>query len=169
MKDRIGMKRVEQFDPDRGCFACGPDNPHGLRMTFYTDGTQYYSWPTIPGHLVGWERIAHGGVITTILDEIMSWTAIHYFQMLILTRSIKVDFLHPVYVEQPLEASGRVDRRDSDRTATLSALLRNGAGKVCARAQGDFALLTPKAARRMSVMAPELIDLFEEYLAQLRK
>ena len=58
---------------DHHCFACGPQNPHGLKMTFYTDERSVYSWVTVPGHLRGWDNLIHGGVISAILDEIMSW------------------------------------------------------------------------------------------------
>src|SRR5450756_1538431 len=59
------------------CFGCGPDNPHGLHLTFTIDDsdptrvtatanvqlTRLHEGP--PGHI-------HGGIIATLLDEAMS-------------------------------------------------------------------------------------------------
>jgi acyl-coenzyme A thioesterase PaaI-like protein len=57
----------------RTCFACGVDNPHGLRLEFCfdPDGTATASW--VPD--IQWEGargIVHGGIVTTLLDEAMA-------------------------------------------------------------------------------------------------
>ena len=62
--------------PDHNCFGCSATNPSGLQMKFYTDEVLVFSWLTLPAHLSGWSNLVHGGVISTILDEIMSWTAL---------------------------------------------------------------------------------------------
>ncbi len=64
---------------DAHCFGCSQKNPHGLKMRFYTDDTALYSWLNVPTHLCGWDGIVHGGVLSTILDEIMGWSAISAF------------------------------------------------------------------------------------------
>ena len=33
---------------DNKCFGCGPANPHGLQMQFYTNGQTVASWITVP-------------------------------------------------------------------------------------------------------------------------
>ena len=65
---------------NHNCFGCSPINPSGLRMRFFTDGKAVYSRLQVPAHLCGWSNIVHGGVLTTILDEIMSWAAIRLLQ-----------------------------------------------------------------------------------------
>ena len=47
-------------------------------MTFYTNQTAVYSKITVPDHLCGWNNLVHGGVLTTIMDEIMSWATIYF-------------------------------------------------------------------------------------------
>ena len=76
------------------CFGCGPDNKSGLQMEFFANSVTVYSNISVPEHLCGWSKIVHGGVVTTILDEIMSWSAFYclliqcfkkYFQHIELT------------------------------------------------------------------------------------
>ena len=64
-------------DEDHNCFACGPANPHGLHMSFMSNGEVVVSHLTVPEHRRGWNNMVHGGIISTILDEGMSWAAIH--------------------------------------------------------------------------------------------
>ncbi len=58
---------------DDWCFACGQSNPHGLRLKdFEFDGT-YYSVKWHPSqYYQGWAGIVHGGIIATLLDEVMT-------------------------------------------------------------------------------------------------
>ncbi len=133
-------------------------------MTFYTDGQTVYSWPTLPHQLCGWRSILHGGVISTMLDEVMSWTAHHLIRKLILTRSITVDFIHPLQVETKIRAEGWIHQVNSKSLATLKARLVNGAEKICAKATGSFALLTPKVARRLGVIDESLIQNVERFM-----
>lgn len=163
MIDKTKLISLNNFDADGTCFACGPGNAFGLHMRFNTNGKTVFSWLKVPRHLCGWQNILHGGIISTILDEIMSWTAHHLIKKLILTRSISIEFLRPVYVETKLRAEGRIHRLISEREAVLNAQLFNAAEKVCAKATGSFALLTPKVARRLGVLDEAIIEKFEQF------
>lgn len=56
---------------DGHCFVCGPKNPIGLRLKFYFNGktikTEFIPKKEHQGYL----NIVHGGIISTLLDEIM--------------------------------------------------------------------------------------------------
>jgi uncharacterized protein (TIGR00369 family) len=164
MDHRADLKKLENFDAERGCFACGTDNPAGLHMEFYTDGVTVFSWLKVPPQLCGWRHITHGGIVSTILDEVMSWTAHHMIKKMILTRSIHVDFLKPLPVEQEIRAEGRVRQVNNEREAVLEAKIFNGNGTPCARASGSFALLTPRIARRLGVIEESIISNFERFI-----
>jgi uncharacterized protein (TIGR00369 family) len=164
--DRARLRRIENFDSDRGCFACGPDNPVGLRMSFYTDGTVVVSWLKIPAPLCGWRSVAHGGIVTTVLDEVMSWTAHHLIRRLILTKSIRVDFKRPLYTEREIRAEGIVRQLNNDREGVLCARIVDDRGRICATAEGTFALLTPKVARRLGIIEESIVANFERFLQE---
>lgn len=154
---------LENFVPDRSCFACGKDNPHGLHMDFSTDGHRLHSRVVLADIFCGWEHIAHGGIVTAVLDEIMSWSAIHLIRKLILTRSIQVDFLKPVHVGEEIRAEGWVERIVSEREVIMASTIRNPEGTICAAGSGRFALLTPAAARRLGVIDERIIRGFESF------
>ena len=90
------------------CFGCSPANPSGLQMKFYTQDSSVYSRLKVPDHLCGWDRLVHGGVISTILDEIMSWSGIYLLKQITMTKSMTVDFIKPVYINSDLKAEGKV-------------------------------------------------------------
>src|SRR5210317_2293445 len=88
------------------CFGCSPTNSSGLQMKFYTNDSSVFSGVTVPKHLCGWNNLIHGGILSTILDEIMSWAAIYLLKRITLTKSMAIEFLKPVYNEQTLRAEG---------------------------------------------------------------
>ena len=162
--NKLKLNKLENFDRDRGCFACGVNNPIGLKMEFYSDGQTVFSWLTVSRRLCGWRNIIHGGIITTIMDEAMSWTAHYLIKRLILTKTIRVQFLHPLYVEKNIRVEGRVALITREREAELTAEIINDRGKKCAQAAGTFALLKPKTARRMGVIDETIIRNFEQHI-----
>jgi len=58
---------------DRNCFACGSDNPHGLRLKFhyFRPGTCQAEFVPEQRHQ-GWKGILHGGIVSTLLDEALA-------------------------------------------------------------------------------------------------
>ena len=132
---------------DHNCFGCSPVNTSGLQMQFYTNEAAVYSKVTVPEHLCGWNNLVHGGVLTTILDEIMSWSAIYLLKRVAMTKSMTVDFLKPVYVGNPLKAEGLVlEKKDV----------------CCASATGTFAVFSPAVAKRLSITDSESLKWFEQ-------
>ena len=52
------------------CFACGPENPVGLRINFEFDGEVCTADFTPGEHHVGFSDTVHGGIIYTALDDV---------------------------------------------------------------------------------------------------
>ena len=145
------MHNLDKYQPlktlsNHKCFGCSPHNASGLQMKFFTNQKSLVSLVTVPEHLCGWDRLVHGGVIATILDEIMSWSAITMLKRIILTKSMTVDFVKPVYIDHELLAEGKVLEHTSERDAQMAGFLYNAQGELCAKSQGSFALFTPEAA-----------------------
>lgn len=140
------------------CFGCSPRNTAGLRMQFSTDGESVFSSLIVPPHLCGWERLIHGGVISTILDEIMGRTVIYRLRKLGLTRSMTIDFLKPLRIGESILAQGRILEQIGDRKARVEGLIMSGDGRIGARSVGEFALFTPEAIARHGIIGPETMD-----------
>ena len=65
---------------------------------------------------MSWNRIVHGGVVSTITDETMGWTAIHLFKQLGLAKTMTVEFLRPVQCEQDIAAEAGIRENTSETT-----------------------------------------------------
>ena len=145
---------------DHNCFACGPANPYGLHMRFSANEDTVISRLTVPEHLRGWNTMVHGGIISTILDEIMSWAAIHLLKSIIVTRSMTVEFKNQVHIGQELKAEGKVLEIVNRKEAIMEGYLYHPDGGLCASARGTFALLKPKVAVRLGVVAADELKIF---------
>ena len=146
---------------NHNCFGCSPVNPSGLQMRFFTDGSAVYSRVKVPEHLCGWSNIVHGGVLTTILDEVMSWSAITLLKRIALTRGIAIEFIKPVHVGSELKAEGRVRETGDKNDAVTEGILYDVSGEPCARASATFKVFSPAVARRLGIADEASIAWFE--------
>ena len=96
-----------QLDADTYCFACGKDNPFGLHMEFTEEGQDYVCRWTPQAHLQGWSRILHGGIVTTLLDETMTWRLISLGKHVV-TAEMTVRLKQPTPLDQELTVRARV-------------------------------------------------------------
>ena len=143
---------------DKECFACGPENPHGLRMCFESNGDKIRSKLVIKQAFRGWSNIIHGGIISTMLDEAMSWAIINFTGKFMLTRSMTVSFKKPVRVGTEITVSGYIKEQSSERKALVVAEIHDEDGALCASSEGDFALFSKKHFLRMAIMPEEDIE-----------
>jgi len=150
------------------CFACSASNASGLKMKFFTDEKTVFSWLTVPEHLCGYNKVVHGGIVSTVLDEIMGWAALYLLEKITLTKTMTVAFDKAVYVGEPLMAEAKVIGRSGKREALLEAYIENEKGEICATSEGSFTLLSPKLAIRLGVMSAEGLKEFFEPLLKLR-
>jgi uncharacterized protein (TIGR00369 family) len=108
--------------------------------------------------------LIHGGVISTILDETMSWTAIYLLKKIILTKSMTVDFIKPIYEGTKLKAEGMVSKRINKREALMEGFIYNDAGVLCAKSRGTYVLFEAKVAKKLKIMSAEALRGFEPFL-----
>jgi len=156
--ERILLPRIEKS----GCFGCGPDNPRGLRMTFYAVGGTIRSDVILNKHHMGWENIAHGGIISTILDEIMGWTVIAYKRAFFVTRKMEVQYLRPVELDTALTVVGEIESDFAPKGCSTKGTLLDAQGKKLAEAWAEMRYLSVKRLP----MLPEhyrkgMVELFE--------
>jgi uncharacterized protein (TIGR00369 family) len=125
------------------CFACGPDNPNGMRMKFNFDMAGGRAWCRFrlslrfqgpPGH-------AHGGIIATILDEAMG--KVNKLRSVIaVTKTMEVEYLKLVPLRKSLIAEGR-ERSVRGRKHVNEARILNDKGEVLAQSRGLFIAIDP--------------------------
>ena len=94
------------------CFVCGRDNSAGLKMQFYDDNNDTVSSKiTLDNRYEGYPGIAHGGILASILDEVVGRVAMvgdhHNFMM---TVNLKVQYRNPVLIGTQITAIGKAVR-----------------------------------------------------------
>jgi uncharacterized protein (TIGR00369 family) len=105
--------------------------------------------------------VAHGGVISTILDEIMSWTAMYLLKRVSLTQTMTVEFMKPVTVSTSMEAEGRLLELKGRRDAVMEGFLYNSDGNVCAQSTATFKTFSPAVAKRLKIADNNLLTWFD--------
>ena len=115
------------------CFGCSPGNEFGLHLEFFDTGEGLIAgWQPVK-FLEGYPDIVHGGIQTTLLDEIAAWLVYVKCQSSGVTRHIDIDFLHPLRISKG-EASLKAQLlNQSEKEALINAELYDGEGVLCAK------------------------------------
>jgi len=120
------------------CFGCGPANPWGLQLKFYLDGDLCCTKISIPEHFQGYPGIAHGGIVSTIFDELMA-NHLYLHQVVAMTADLQVRFKKPVPTGKPLLFRSRLLSTGRHRLSELEAWAELD-GEVLAQARGKMML-----------------------------
>ncbi len=131
-------QRVGRFEfAPHNCFACGQLNVSGMQLRLHADTGRCWTELALPRRFEGWEGIAHGGVVSAILDEVMAWSLIGQ-DRLGLTARLNVDFHHPVPVEVMIRAEGWITERRRRRFDASARLMDASTGQVLADATAIY-------------------------------
>lgn len=127
------------FFYDHMCFACGNQNPQGLQLRFETDGEKVWTVFTPKPEYQGYPGLMHGGLITTIMDEVMA-RSVNLLGLHGVTARMELRFREgiPIGEEIKVEASITKSRRT---VVDLQAYAYLPDGKVAAEAQGRFMVI----------------------------
>ena len=119
----------------RMCFACGLENPFGLHLHFYDNGSdEVVSEFTIASNHQGYPNVAHGGVVAAILDEVGGRTVmIGDPERFFMTAKLEIKYRQPVPTATPLRAVGKLLKL-KERLATAHAEIRSPQDEVLAEA-----------------------------------
>jgi len=148
---------AEPQPSSRSCFVCGRDNPLGLRARFTADreAGEVRAEVSIPEPFNGYPGVAHGGVVTALLDEAMARSVLLEggFDDLLVTARLEVAFRRPTPTGTPLTVIARLTRRAGGR-AQAEAEVRLADGTVTARAEALMARPTPEVASAWAAERP---------------
>ncbi len=132
--------RKQELSDDRYCFACGTLNPIGLHMEVFYLEDKAVSRFTLKREFQGWRNIVHGGVVATILDEIMAHAVMHYVGKAV-TTSLQITYRVPLHVGQEVRTVGYVVERKSRAAVARGEVRAVDNGKVIATGESRFILL----------------------------
>lgn len=120
------------------CFACGMNNPDGMRLRFTYDEERgcFVSLFRLGKRFTGPPGHCHGGIIATILDEAMGKVN-KLRNVIAVTAEITVNYLKPVPLNEPLRVESREVSVKGRQHVNAGEIL-NQKGEVLARGRGLF-------------------------------
>ena len=138
------------------CFGCGPVNPRGMRLAFETDTERQriVGRFSIGPDYQGAHGFIHGGIIATVLDEVMSKVS-RLSDVRTVTAELNVEYLRPVPVNAELVVEGFQVRREG-RQLYHQGEIRDAAGALLAQGRGRFVVVDPERFGRQKVETPVL-------------
>lgn len=134
-----------------GSFGTGPENPAGLRLTYERHGDVVRTTITVAKHFEGAVGIAHGGIVATLLDDVMG-TVMAAVGGPAVTAQLDVTFLLPVLVERPLRVEGWLADVDGRKHRLVGRVIDEG--RVVAVGRGLFVGVGAEHYERLGVPVP---------------
>ena len=83
------------------CFACGQNNPIGLKLKFREEDGKAVAEFTPTEQYQGWPNVAHAGITCTMLDEAIGYAA-YYLGVYIVTTKLNIRFIKPTIIGKKL-------------------------------------------------------------------
>lgn len=136
MMKKIRNPWIPLLDEGYNCFACAPTNLKGLKMEFWEDGDELVSlWRPTPDY-EGWLGTLHGGIQSTLIDEIGGWWIGRKKQLSAMTTKLNVKFMKPVSSKPEDEIELRCRLKEEKRTFVTMQVTLSQHGEV--RTEGEL-------------------------------
>ena len=121
----------------KACFVCGEDNPRGMRARSYVVGDRIELPFTAPLAFAGWRTVIHGGLVATVLDEVMTWAAIVGSRQACFAAEFSIRMQKPLKPGTRCVAVGRM-AENRRRIFNTEAFLQDEDETIYARASGRY-------------------------------
>ena len=130
------------------CFGCSSKNELGLQMEFFEEGDFIVSKWKPKAHLSGYGNILHGGIQSTLLDEIASWVVSTKVKTAGVTANLNVKYRNPVFTNKGVLTIRAKLIDQNKRFATIYAELMDHNGNVCSEAEVKYFIFPLEIAKR---------------------
>ena len=147
----VHAARMQPLPPTRSCFVCGLENPIGLRLPFAAVAGAVETRFRFRADCCGFTGVVHGGLVGTVLDEIMVWAASAETKQFAYCAELTVRYLRPTRPGVDVVARGELVENKRGRLFLTRGELRDGEGNLLAEATGKY--LPIPAEMRASVLA----------------
>ena len=147
------------FGEGQPCFGCAPDHPIGFRLRFTRDGDDVVTRFTPTERYQGPPGIMHGGLVSTLADEIAAWSVITLLGKFGFTASMEGRFKSPVRIGEEVEARGRITRPGS-RVVGIEVQIAQGGADVY---DGKFRFVVLDRAGAEKMLGGPLPEAWEKF------
>ncbi len=132
------MPGVPRFEvAPHHCFACGSLNTSGMGLILHVEPGRCWTKISLERRFEGWDGIAHGGILCTVLDEVMAWSLVGEDNWG-LTARMNVEFRKPVEIGRPIRAEGWIVRSRRRLVDTAARIVDPATGQALATATGIY-------------------------------
>jgi acyl-coenzyme A thioesterase PaaI-like protein len=121
----------------RSCYVCGEANETGLQARSFKVGDRIELPFTAEERFAGWNGVIHGGLIATVLDEVMTWAAILASEQPCFAAEFTTRLLAPLPPGLACRAVARVSE-SRRRIFSTESWLEDEHGRVYARGHGRY-------------------------------
>jgi acyl-coenzyme A thioesterase PaaI-like protein len=130
---------------DDYCFVCGKDNPKGFKIQVrYLEAEMAAETElSLPREFQGWADVIHGGILSTMLDELMAH-AVWHFAGPGVTLSMEVRFHQPLKPDEPILVRGVLHTQNGSRRLAEGEIIRLADNTRIASGKSRFLLLNDK-------------------------
>lgn len=98
------------------CFGCGLNNPLGLHLDdFAIDDNELVAAFTPRPEFRGFAGVLHGGILASVLDETLAWTAMMLADTFVVTASLEIKYRKPAPTGDRYELRGRIEEQRGRR------------------------------------------------------
>ena len=129
---------MRELPHTKSCFVCGESNVHGLRQRFETDGRIVRARFTPRAEHVGFQKVVHGGILATVLDEIMVWACAVGARKFGFCAEMTVRYHRPATPGEELIVEAELVENRRGRIFEAKSEVRNAASEVVASATGKY-------------------------------
>ena len=119
------------------CFVCGPGNPIGLNVRFRLDGEVCRAEFTPRAEHVGYDGVTHGGIIFSLLDDVMANYVFLRGERCYTARA-DVRYRQPLPAGTPVRLEGRQEKRRGRLAMLEGRVIREDDDSVVAEASASF-------------------------------
>jgi uncharacterized protein (TIGR00369 family) len=142
---------MKELPHTHSCFVCGESNPIGLKLRFETDGhivqTRFVARP----EHVGFRQTVHGGLIATLLDEIMVWACAVGTKRFAFCAELNVRFQNPLRPGEQVLATAELLQNRRGKIFEAKGELRSAAGELLlASATGKYLPIKEEMATELA-------------------
>jgi acyl-coenzyme A thioesterase PaaI-like protein len=142
------------------CFGCSPNNPLGLKLTFFEEDDAIVSHWDPDTNFQGYFNILHGGIQAALMDEIASWTVYVKVKTAGFTSKAEFRYFKTVGMDQgPITLRSRVIQMRRN-LADIEVLLLDKHKTLCA--QGFLTFFTfPLDKSKKSMYYPDHREFYD--------
>ena len=137
--------------PEYRCFGCSPHNHHGLHLEFFSDDekNEVFSVVEQTDDFHGFPGLLHGGIASTLMDEIGFWILFDRLGKFGLTVNMNIDYIKAIQLPQRLEVRASVIS-SKKRSAMVACRVIDSQGDICAEGTLKFVLASKKMWQKIS-------------------